>query len=349
MTKSDPLSPPLPHSISTSASTPLSTPPPTSTTTITTPPFPKPTIIPPRGPHTHTLILLHGRGGNSLDFSSALMTSPMEPPTSTNPDRSSLSQRFPGVKFVFPDARIGRSTASGKVMMPQWFDVVTLRPVYEREWELSRDGLRASVGYLMELVKEEGRILGGVGRVIVGGFSQGGVVALGAAVAFDAEADGGGEALGGCVAMSPWLPFQRDLIRLVGSEGEKDTGTAVVGEEEEEDKDRAPEPDPSLAVKAKTWFRENILGIPPPPVATDPQPQSQSSASPPKTPIWIAHGALDEHVLPQFGEDAAKTLEALGWNVTFMLYDDLSHWIMRDELADLAIFLNVVAGVPDEE
>ncbi|KAL2369919.1 hypothetical protein RJZ57_005656, partial [Blastomyces gilchristii] len=74
-----------------------------------------------------------------------------------------------------------------------------------------------------------------------------------------------------------------------------------------------------------------------------------SSASPPKTPIWIAHGALDEHVLPQFGEDAAKTLEALGWNVTFMLYDDLSHWIMRDELADLAIFLNVVAGVPDEE
>ncbi|OJD10355.1 hypothetical protein ACJ73_09829 [Blastomyces percursus] len=275
------------------------------------------------------------------------MTSPMEPPTSTNPDRSSLSQRFPGVKFIFPDARIGRSTASGKVMMPQWFDVATLRPVYEREWGLSRDGLRASVGYLLELVEEEGRILGGVGRVIVGGFSQGGVVALGAAMAFDAEADGCGEALGGCVAMSTWLPFQRELMGLVGSEGGEDRGTAVVDEEDEEE-DGAPTPDPNLAIKAKRWFRENILGIPPPPGATDSQSQYPASASPPKTPIWLAHGALDEHVLPQFGEDAAKTLEALGWNVTFMLYDDLSHWIMRDELADLAIFLNVVAGVPDE-
>ncbi|PGH06763.1 hypothetical protein GX51_02204 [Blastomyces parvus] len=345
MTQSDPPSPQLPPSTTstTSTSTPFSTPPPTSTS-----PFPKPTIIPPRGPHTHTLILLHGRGGNPLDFSSALMATRLEPFSATNPDpsHSSLTQRFPGVKFVFPGAKIGRSTASGNVMMRQWFDIATLRPVYEQEWALSRDGLRASVRYLLELVKEEGRLVGGVGRVIVGGFSQGGVVALGAAVAFDAEVDGGGEALGGCVAMSAWLPFQRELKGLVGGEGREgggvgvtDNDTAVVDDEEE--KDKALNPNPNLPIKAKTWFRENILGIPP---------ESEPPAAPPKcTPIWTAHGMLDEHVLPQFGEDAAKTLEALGWNITFMLYDDLDHCVMRDELADLAIYLNVVVGVPDEE
>ncbi|EEH03652.1 conserved hypothetical protein [Histoplasma capsulatum G186AR] len=328
-------------------------------------PFPKPTIIPPRGPHTHTLIFLHGRGDNSLDFSTDIITAPLQIPTPSNPARTSLPQRFPGIKFIFPDAKISRSTAGANSMMPQWFDVATLRPVHEREWELSRDGLRASVRYLLELVREEGKVLGGVGKVIVGGLSQGAVVALGAAVAFDAEVDGDGEALGGCVAMSGWLPFQRELDELVGGgmgkekggdDGGGEAGTAVVDEDEAEDeaedaKERHLRSGSNLAARATNWFRENILGIPPPAVpAAQSQSQSPSrSPSHPKTPIWISHGALDEHVLPQFGENAAKTLERLGWNVTFMLYDDLSHWFMPDELADMAIYLNVVVGVPDAE
>lgn len=240
-------------------------------------------------------------------------------------------------------------------MMPQWFNGATLRPVYEREWELARDGLRESVNYLLEIVREEGRILGGVGKVVVGGLSQGAVVALGAAVSFDVGVDGGGESLGGCVAMSGWLPFQRELMALAGGgkmgEGGADSDTTVIIDadpaEQEEEKEQRLKPDPKLAVKATNWFRENILGIPP--VVTDSQSQSQLQTLPPKTPIWIAHGALDEHVIPQFAEDAAKTLERLGWNVTFMMYDDLAHWFMPDELADMAIYLNVLVGVPDEE
>ncbi|KKZ61687.1 hypothetical protein EMCG_03796 [[Emmonsia] crescens] len=345
-----PPSPLVPPSTSTSTSTP----PPTSTT-LPTPPFPTPTIIPPRGPHTHTLILLHGRGDCSIDFSTDIITAPLQFPIPPNASRSSLPQRFPGVKFIFPGAKSSRSTAAGNILMPQWFNSVTLHPVYEREWEVARDGLRESVNYLLELVREEGRVLGGVGKVVVGGLSQGAVVALGAAVSFDVGVDGGGESLGGCVAMSGWLPFQRELMALAGEgkmgEGGADSGTAVIIDadpaEQEEEKEQHLKPDPKLAVKATNWFRENILGISP--VVTDSQSQSQLQTLPPKTPIWIAHGALDEHVMPQFAEDAAKTLERLGWNVTFMMYDDLAHWFMPDELADLAIYLNVLVGVPDEE
>ncbi|OJD12055.1 hypothetical protein AJ78_07297 [Emergomyces pasteurianus Ep9510] len=369
MTKQEPSPLTLPPTPTPSSIPPSIPPPPTSTpptasspsTKIPTP-FPKPTVIPPRGTHTHTLILLHGRGDCSLDFSTDIITAPLQFPTPSNPSRSSLPQRFPGVKFVFPGAKTGRSTAGGNMMMPQWFDVATLHPVYEREWELARDGLRASVNYLLELVREEGRLLGSVGKVIVGGLSQGAVVALGAAVGFDERADGGGEALGGCVVMSGWLPFQRELMALVkgkiagdGDGDGADAGTAIVVDDDPEgegegEEERRPKPDPMLAVKATNWFRENILGIPP--VIIDSHPQSSASQlqiSPPKTPIWIAHGALDEHVMPQFGENAAKTLEKLGWNVTFMLYDDLAHWYMPDELEDMAIYLNVVVGVPDAE
>ncbi|OAX79300.1 hypothetical protein ACJ72_06384 [Emergomyces africanus] len=307
----------------------------------------------PKATHTHTLILLHGRGDCSLDFSTDLITAPLEFPIPPNRPRTSLPQRFPGVKFVFPGAKMGRSTAGGNIMMPQWFDIGTLRPVHEKEWELARDGLRSSVNYLLELVREEGRLLGSVGKVIVGGLSQGAAVALGAAVGFDDGADGDGEALGGCVAMSGRLPFQRELMALV--EGKKveegDVGDSGGGggsgedddPEQEGEGERRPKPDPILAVKAKNWFRENILGLPP--VAIDSHPQLQ--IMPPKTPIWIAHGALDEHIIPQFGKDATKTLERLGWTVTFMLYHDLAHWFMPDELEDMAIYLNVVVGVPD--
>ncbi|EEH38488.2 hypothetical protein PAAG_08215 [Paracoccidioides lutzii Pb01] len=278
-------------------------------------PFPKPTTIPPRGPHTHTLILLHGRGDSSLDFSTEFITLPLpiSPSTSKHP-LSTLPQRFPGVKFVFPGAKMGLSTFSGNMMMPQWFDVVSLDPPYEKQYELQREGLRSSVNYLLKLVKEEAAIVGGVGKVVVGGLSQGAVVALAAAMSFDTvEA---GEALGGCVAMNLEEDGENGWLRST---------------------------DPKVAVSAANWFRENVLGIPPINVV------DWQQITLPKTHLWIAHGALDTHLKPQYGEEGAKTLEKLGWNVTFMLYDELEHWYMPDELEDMAIYLDVVVGVPEAE
>ncbi|ODH52999.1 hypothetical protein GX48_00868 [Paracoccidioides brasiliensis] len=317
-------------------------------------PFPKPTTIPPRGPHTHTLILLHGRGDSSLDFSTEFITLPLpiSPSTSKHP-LSTLPQRFPGVKFVFPGAKMGLSTFSGNMMMPQWFDVVSLDPPYEKQYELQREGLRSSVNYLLKLVKEEAAIVGGVGKVVVGGLSQGAVVALAAAMSFDAvEA---GEALGGCVAMSGWLAFQKELMAFAGREravgdgcGDGD-GDGAVDDTRNQDLEEDGEngwlrsTDPKVAVSAANWFRENVLGIPPIKVV------DWQQITLPKTHLWIAHGALDTHLKPQYGEEGAKTLEKLGWNVTFMLYDELEHWYMPDELEDMAIYLDVVVGVPEAE
>ncbi|KAK2734943.1 hypothetical protein FQN55_002340 [Onygenales sp. PD_40] len=310
-------------------------------------PFPKPTIIPPRGPHTHTLILLHGRGDSSLDFSTDLIT--LSLPIPSNPSLNTLPQRFPGLKFIFPSAKLGRSTASGNVVMPQWFDLETLDPPHAMEHELQKDGLRASVNYLLELVRGEAEVVG-AGNVVVGGLSQGGVVALGATVGFEGV---DGAALGGCVAMSCWLPFQRELMALARDADSKnaENGNGNGGEDEGESESESepwhqrrediPTPPPALSLKAANYFRENILDIPPIPGSVLPDF--------PKCPLWIAHGTLDEHVKPRFGEDAARTMERLGWDVTWMLYDELQHWYMPDELEDMATFLNVVVGVPEAE
>ncbi|PGH17615.1 hypothetical protein AJ79_00976 [Helicocarpus griseus UAMH5409] len=330
---------PLPVPSPTSSFTPTPTPSPSNPQA----PFPKPTVIPPRGPHTHTLILLHGRGDSSLDFSTDIVTTPLT--ILSNPSLSTtLPQRFPGVKFIFPSAKIGRSTAAGNTMMPQWFDIAALNPPYHRQEELQREGLRSSVNYLMDLVREEGKALGGVGKVVIGGLSQGAVVALATALSFDAGGGGGGEPLGGCVAMSGWLAFQKELMALAGGKLGEDEDAAAVVVDQEDHEEEFQQRNPKIAVKAANWFRENILNIPPL-VAAD----SQTPLSLPKTPLWIAHGAMDGHVKPQYGEEAAKTMERLGWNVTFMLYDDLGHWYMPDELEDMAIYLNVMVGFPEAD
>ena len=133
-------------------------------------PYPTPLTIPPlnNNRHTHTIILLHGRGSNSERLGHVLL------------EITALAQRLSTVKFVFPTARKRHSTVLKRIPIHQWFDNYSLEDPNTRT-ELQVEGLEESSFFLRGLVDEEARLLregnengasavgDGYGRVVIGG------------------------------------------------------------------------------------------------------------------------------------------------------------------------------------
>lgn len=154
-------------------------------------PYPNPLTIPPlnNSRHTHTIILLRGRGSNSERFG--------HPPRNNSPRT---------VKFVFPTARKRRSTVLKRIPIHQWFDNYSLEDPNTRT-ELQVEGLEETGFFFHGLVDEEARLLregnengasavgGGYGRVVIGGLSQGCAASvfclLGGFPSLSKEEDGG--------------------------------------------------------------------------------------------------------------------------------------------------------------
>ncbi|GFG24787.1 acyl-protein thioesterase 1 [Aspergillus udagawae] len=79
--------------------------------------YPSPLVIPPprNDQHTHTIILLHGRGSNGEDFGHVFIES------------TDIAQRLPTTKFIFPTASRRRSTVMKRIPINQWFDNYSLK------------------------------------------------------------------------------------------------------------------------------------------------------------------------------------------------------------------------------
>ncbi|OGM46192.1 phospholipase/carboxylesterase [Aspergillus bombycis] len=169
-------------------------------------PYPAPLVIAPQRSdrHTHTLILLHGRGSNGERFGQVFLES------------THIARRLPTVKFVFPTARKRRSTVLKRIPINQWFDNYSLEDPNTRT-DLQVDGLEESIFVLRGLIDEEARLLNGeYSRVIIGGLSQGCATSVLCLLGGFPE-DGEIKQLGGFIGMSGWLPFQREISRLLGS------------------------------------------------------------------------------------------------------------------------------------
>ena len=108
---------------------------------------------------SHTVIWLHGLGADGNDFV---------------PIIRELSLPRLGIRFVFPHAPMRPVTVNGGFVMRAWYDIVY------QDLALKEDepGLRQSQKSIEELIaKEESR---GVpaNRIVIAGFSQGGVISL---------------------------------------------------------------------------------------------------------------------------------------------------------------------------
>ncbi|XP_020288084.1 acyl-protein thioesterase 1 isoform X3 [Pseudomyrmex gracilis] len=140
--------------------------------------------------HTATIIFLHGLGDSGYGWATAIGT-----------------LRSPFVKLICPTAPTMPVTLNGGFRMPSWFDLRSLDPSSPED----EDGIRKAAGTIHSIIAEE--VAAGIptSRIVLGGFSQGGALAMFSALTFP-------EPLAGIIALSAWLPLhQRFPAEAIGN------------------------------------------------------------------------------------------------------------------------------------
>ncbi|KAI9672852.1 MAG: hypothetical protein M1831_000288 [Alyxoria varia] len=274
-------------------------------------------------PHTHTLILLHGRGSNAQFFSDALLKTPV----GTSADPTSLRQAFPHAKFVFPTAAWSRATVWGRTLITQWFDNWSLEAPHERQ-ELQIDGLRKTTNFLHGLIWEEARVLGDARNVVLGGLSQGGAATLVAGLLWDVD---GTQRLGAVFGMCAWLPFRKLIDDVVDSRRGEDTGEA---DDDLFDADDDVESEKSTAASRAVVSLSEMLELG---LATTTSASVNEAFDGP--PVFLAHGVDDPKVKVHLGREARNCLKGIGAHVSWREYSELGHWYSSEMLGDVVEFL----------
>jgi len=140
-------------------------------------------IVPPTCPHNATLIFLHGLGGNGHGWV------------------GNLTRIRPGhVKIILPTAHTMPVTLHSGAQMSSWFDMYSTDLAGKED----EDGIKSAFNLVNSLITEE--IQRGIPseRIVLGGFSQGGGLALYTALNTEHR-------LAGVVALSCYLPLHKQL------------------------------------------------------------------------------------------------------------------------------------------
>jgi len=124
-------------------------------------------------------------------------------------ERSVPELRLPeglALRFVFPHAPVRPVTLNGGMAMRAWYDIFSL----DRGGPVDEDGIRASGEILNDLIQREQDRGIPANRIVVAGFSQGGAIALHAALRYPHR-------LAGLMALSTYLPltnsFDAEVVR----------------------------------------------------------------------------------------------------------------------------------------
>jgi lysophospholipase-2 len=176
-------------------------------------------IINPSATHTHTIILLHGRGSTASEFASEFFESQAS-------DSRFLAEILPTYKWVFPCAALRHAHIEAEALH-QWFDMACVQTPYHDPQKLQTAGLRDSLEFVRGVVEREAREVGGFERVFLGGISQGYAMAVTACLAVPTP-------LAGFIAFSGWCPFAQlgsggvlvEWLRDVGGDS-REPGTWV--------------------------------------------------------------------------------------------------------------------------
>ena len=151
-----------------------------------------PTVEIETGPQpVRAVIWLHGLGADGHDFE----------PVVGEFDR----QRLPPTRFVFPHAPLRAVTINGGQVMPAWYDILSLDFSNRREDE---DGVRQSASQIEALLAHENARGIEDRHIVLAGFSQGGAIALHAALRHPRR-------LAGLMALSTYLPLAATLAAEV--------------------------------------------------------------------------------------------------------------------------------------
>ena len=130
---------------------------------------------------THSVIWLHGLGADGNDFVPIVQELALPPV---------------GIRFVFPHAPMRPVTINGGFVMRAWYDIASQDMVRKED----EQGLRQSQKMIEELIaREESRGVP-MNRLVIAGFSQGGVIALQTGLRQARR-------LAGAMALSAYLPL----------------------------------------------------------------------------------------------------------------------------------------------
>ena len=147
--------------------------------------YPEPLVVaPPNGAPTEAVIIfLHGLGGSSDGVSVAAKLIPLE-----------------GVRWIFPNAPSIPVAVTYNQPTPAWYNIEHFAETLDDLWDDS-EGIMRSTSYIASMIKD--LLAEGIPseKIIVGGFSQGGAIALTTAL------HGAGVRLGGCFVLSSYLPM----------------------------------------------------------------------------------------------------------------------------------------------
>ena len=142
-------------------------------------------ILDPPGAATGLVIWLHGLGADGYDFV---------------PFARELRLAERGLRVIFPHAPYRPITINAGYVMRAWYDV--------RDTDFARapdeTGIRASAARISHLIGEQAALGFPADRVVLGGFSQGGVIALEAGLRYP-------EPLAGVVGLSTYLALPDHL------------------------------------------------------------------------------------------------------------------------------------------
>ncbi|KAM0248717.1 hypothetical protein ACHAP5_003207 [Fusarium lateritium] len=264
-------------------------------------------IVQPTILHTHTAILLHGRGSNGEEFAQELFDG------TKLSDGTSLAQKLPSWRWVFPSSRELWSTTFEEDM-PAWFEAHSLTDTAARQ-DLQIPGIKESVECLKKILQEEIKRLDGISeKVVLGGISQGAAVGMLTFLCRDHPE----RPLGASFGASTWLPFASDIdhhflsSHSIGSyphDPSAEQIDAFVGE---------------MLAGAKSSLARN----------------REAFLS---TPIFLGHGIDDAYVDVDLGREARDVFTRAGFSVEWKEYTGAElegHWIKSpEEVDDLLNFL----------
>ena len=115
--------------------------------------------------HTSTCFILHGLGDSGNGWASIAKI---------------LSKKLPMTKFILPHASSKPVTLNRGYIMPAWYDIIELNEGARQD----KEGILQSVKEILELVAEEENRGIPKDKIVIGGFSQGGAIALSTGLLF---------------------------------------------------------------------------------------------------------------------------------------------------------------------
>ncbi|KAF5002495.1 hypothetical protein FGRMN_320 [Fusarium graminum] len=266
-------------------------------------------VVEPTTAHTHTAILLHGRGSHGEEFAQELFDE------TKLSDGASLAQKLPGWRWVFPSSRQLWSTTFQEEM-PAWFEAQSLTDTSERQ-DLQIPGIKESIAHVQSVIQQETERLNGMAEnMVLGGISQGGAIAIWTLLC---RAHGEGR-LGAFFAASTWLPFARNIKDYLLPEHAPEKQSHGLSSEPRES-------DAFVAdMLGKTKCRITEAG----------EPFLSTS-------VFLGHGQDDAFVDIELGREARDVLSRIGFSVEWNEYlgaELEGHWIKSpEEVDDLLKFL----------